>query len=120
MPPPTRAASQRTPESNLQLHWIFAQLLKALAARRPTLIVLDDLLATGGTMAAAIHLLRSVGGDVRAAASDKRFLLAVLDFLMADEPLLLAFAASETLTPETVVAAYRKLHKAVDPAYEAY
>ena len=31
---PTRAASQRTPESNLQLHWIFAQLLKALAARR--------------------------------------------------------------------------------------
>ena len=59
-------------------------------------------------------------GDVRAAATDKRFLLAVLDFLMADEPLLLAFAASETLTPETVVAAYRKLHKAVDPAYEAY
>jgi Protein of unknown function (DUF3572) len=59
-------------------------------------------------------------GDVRAAASDKRFLLAVLDFLMADEPLLLAFAASETLTPETVVAAHRKLHKAVYPAHEAY
>jgi len=59
-------------------------------------------------------------GDVRAAASDKRFLLAVLDFLMADEPLLLAFAASETLSPETVVAAYRKLHKAVDPAHDAY
>jgi adenine phosphoribosyltransferase len=31
-------------------------------------VVLDDLLATGGTMAAAISLLRSVGGDVRAAA----------------------------------------------------
>jgi len=31
-------------------------------------VVLDDLLATGGTMAAAIQLLRSVGGDVRAAA----------------------------------------------------
>lgn len=31
-------------------------------------VVLDDLLATGGTMAAAIHLLRSVGADVRAAA----------------------------------------------------
>ena len=29
-------------------------------------------------------------GDVRAAAADQRFLLAVLDFLMADEPLLLA------------------------------
>ena len=59
-------------------------------------------------------------GEVRAAASDKRFLLAVLDFLMADEPLLLAFAASEALPPETVVAAHRKLHKAVDPAHETY
>ena len=59
-------------------------------------------------------------GDVRAAASDKRFLLAVLDFLMADEPLLLTFAAAETLAPETVVAAHRKLRKAIDPAHEAY
>ena len=32
------------------------------------MIVLDDLLATGGTMAAAISLLRGVGADVRAAA----------------------------------------------------
>jgi adenine phosphoribosyltransferase len=32
-------------------------------------VVLDDLLATGGTMAAAIQLLRQVGGDVVAAAS---------------------------------------------------
>lgn len=31
-------------------------------------VVLDDLLATGGTMAAAIELLRKVGADVRAAA----------------------------------------------------
>lgn len=31
-------------------------------------VVLDDLLATGGTMAAAISLLRQVGADVRAAA----------------------------------------------------
>ncbi|MBB3264415.1 adenine phosphoribosyltransferase [Azospirillum sp. OGB3] len=31
-------------------------------------VVLDDLLATGGTMAAAISLLRRVGADVRAAA----------------------------------------------------
>lgn len=31
-------------------------------------VVLDDLLATGGTMAASINLLRKVGADVRAAA----------------------------------------------------
>ncbi|WP_207458418.1 adenine phosphoribosyltransferase [Azospirillum sp. SYSU D00513] len=31
-------------------------------------VVLDDLLATGGTMAAAVALLRQVGADVRAAA----------------------------------------------------
>ncbi|MGQ9365225.1 adenine phosphoribosyltransferase [Azospirillum sp. ST 5-10] len=31
-------------------------------------VVLDDLLATGGTMAASINLLRQVGADVRAAA----------------------------------------------------
>ena len=31
-------------------------------------VVLDDLLATGGTMAAAISLLRDVGADVRGAA----------------------------------------------------
>ncbi len=31
-------------------------------------VMLDDLLATGGTMAAAISLLRQVGADVRAAA----------------------------------------------------
>ena len=32
------------------------------------LVLLDDLLATGGTAAAAVSLLRSVGGDVRAAS----------------------------------------------------
>lgn len=31
-------------------------------------VMLDDLLATGGTMAAAITLLRQIGADVRAAA----------------------------------------------------
>ena len=32
------------------------------------LVLLDDLLATGGTAAAAVSLLRQAGGDVRAAA----------------------------------------------------
>jgi hypothetical protein len=59
-------------------------------------------------------------GDIRAAAQNKRFLLAVLDFLMADEPLLLAFAASENLRPEVIVAAHRKLQRAVAPVDESY
>ena len=31
-------------------------------------VILDDLMATGGTMAAGIDLIREVGGDVRGAA----------------------------------------------------
>ena len=31
-------------------------------------MILDDILATGGTMAASVALLRQVGADVRAAA----------------------------------------------------
>lgn len=40
------------------------------------IVVLDDLLATGGTMQAAIDLFRKVGGDVQAAAAiiELRFL----------------------------------------------
>jgi adenine phosphoribosyltransferase len=39
-----------------------------IITRGQRVVVLDDLLATGGTMAAAIELLRKVGADVRAAA----------------------------------------------------
>ena len=39
-----------------------------MRSRRASASWLDDLLATGGTMAASISLLRKVGADVRAAA----------------------------------------------------
>jgi hypothetical protein len=97
--------------------------MKSAPAPDPEGLAISALLfiaAETETLSRFLELTGLDPGDVRAAASDKRFLLAVLDFLMADEPLLLAFAASENLTPETVVATHRKLHKAVDPAHETY
>jgi len=97
--------------------------MKSAPAPDPEGLAISALLfiaAETETLSRFLELTGLDPGDVRAAASDKRFLLAVLDFLMADEPLLLAFAVSEALTPETVVAAHRKLHKAVDPAHETY
>ena len=50
--------------------------------------------------------LSGLGPDtLRQAASEPGFLLAVLDHLAADEPLLLAFAAAKGLDPSAVVAA---------------
>ena len=37
-------------------------------AQGQRVVILDDLLATGGTMAAGVELIRKVGGDVRGAA----------------------------------------------------
>jgi adenine phosphoribosyltransferase len=51
-------------------------------------VVLDDLLATGGTMGAAIKLLRSVGAEVVAAAS-----IIELNFLMGRTKLDVPFDA---------------------------
>jgi hypothetical protein len=42
--------------------------------------------------------------NLRAAAADPGFLLAVLDYLLADEPLLCAFAADEGFPPERIAA----------------
>ena len=47
--------------------------------------------------------------NLRAAAADPAFLVSVLDYLLADEPLLLAFAAYQEQAPETIAAARRAL-----------
>jgi hypothetical protein len=47
--------------------------------------------------------------NLRAAAADPGFLSAVLDYLLADEPLLIAFAAGEGLAPERVASARRAM-----------
>jgi hypothetical protein len=48
-------------------------------------------------------------GEIRASATDPAFLGAVLDFLLADEASLLAFAESEGMAPETPALARSKL-----------
>lgn len=47
--------------------------------------------------------------DIKARMADNGFLAAVLDFLLADEPSLLAFAEAEDLAPETPMLARQKL-----------
>ena len=47
--------------------------------------------------------------NLRAAAADPGFLVAVLDYLLADEPLLIGFAAARDLSPERVAAARRAM-----------
>jgi len=47
--------------------------------------------------------------DLKARIADPRFLGGVLDFVLADEPTLLAFAQSTGLAPETPMAARAKL-----------
>ena len=55
-----------------------------------------------------------VVGDLRAGATDSAFLAGVLDYLMQNEALLLAFAASEELAPETIVRARQRLPGALN------
>jgi hypothetical protein len=47
--------------------------------------------------------------NLRAAAADPAFLSSVLDYLLTDEPLLLAFAADQGQAPESIAAARRVL-----------
>jgi uncharacterized protein DUF3572 len=47
--------------------------------------------------------------NLRAAAADSGFLTAVLDYLLADEPLMFAFAADEGIAPERIAAARRAM-----------
>lgn len=47
--------------------------------------------------------------DIKARLGDNGFLAAVLDFLLADEPSLLAFVEAESMAPETPMLARHKL-----------
>ncbi len=47
--------------------------------------------------------------NLRAAAAEPGFLASVLDYLLSDEPLLIAFAQAEGVAPERVAAARRAM-----------
>lgn len=53
-----------------------------------------------------------LANDIRSAAQDPNFLVGVLDFYLAHEPDLLAFAEAENLDPEAVVKARHVLSPA--------
>ena len=55
-----------------------------------------------------------VAGDLRAGATDSAFLAGVMDYFLQNEALLVAFAASEELAPETIVRARQRLPGALD------
>jgi hypothetical protein len=55
-----------------------------------------------------------VVGDLRAGATDSAFLAGILDYFLQNEALLLAFAASEELAPETIVRARQRLPGALN------
>jgi hypothetical protein len=57
-----------------------------------------------------------IGPDtLRSAATDPRFLVAVLDFVMRDDATVKAFAAASKLHPTNIAAAYQALN---DPQWE--
>jgi len=59
--------------------------------------------------------LTGLGLDaLRAGAGDPAFLGGVLDFILADEPLLLAFAAAQGLKPEAIIRLRRRLPGAAE------
>jgi DNA-binding CsgD family transcriptional regulator/tetratricopeptide (TPR) repeat protein len=61
-PAPAPSAG-RAAESSLQLHWTFAQFLKAVAARGPLLIVLDDLHWADASSLELLHFVARHLGD---------------------------------------------------------
>ncbi len=77
-------------------------------AAEEDLIAIRALTFIGGDPNRAQRFLAVSGlmpGDLREAAADPAFLTGVMDYLVADEPLLMAFAETAGLDPETVVRA---------------
>jgi Protein of unknown function (DUF3572) len=83
-----------------------AMALQALAFLAADSDLLDGFLATTG-----LHL-----GDVRDLAADIDFQAGVLDYVLANEPLLISFAVDSGVRPQDIVAARSRLPGASDAA----
>lgn len=80
----------------------------------PELLAIQALSFLAGDPERLTRFLGITGLDpagLRIAAREPRFLASVLAYLLADEALLLAFAANQQLSPEAVLAASAKLDK---------
>ena len=75
---------------------------------------LGYLAADDGLLEPFLGATGMVAGDLRAGATDSVFLAGVLDYFLQNEALLLAFAASEELAPETIVRARQRLPGALN------
>ena len=86
-------------------------------AERSQTIALKALAYLAGDEDWLNHFLNATGmdlGSLRAGAADIGFLAGVMDFFLQNEALLLAFAASEELAPETIVRARQHLPGALN------
>ena len=77
---------------------------EALAVR-----ALGYLAADGDRLGRFLALTGIAPADIRAAAAQPGFLAGVLDYLLADEALLLAFGADSGIAPEAIGDARRRL-----------
>ncbi len=83
-----------------------------LAAVEPTVIALQLLSYIAGNSEILARFMNLTGVDpstLRGRLEEPTFQLAMLDFAMGDESLLLAFAADHGLKPEDVVRAHQRL-----------
>jgi Protein of unknown function (DUF3572) len=86
-------------------------------AERSQTIALNALAYLAGDEDWLDHFLSATGmdlGDLKAGAGDIGFLAGLMDYFLQNEALLLAFAASEELAPETIVRARQYLPGALN------
>ncbi|MBX9635549.1 MAG: DUF3572 domain-containing protein [Magnetospirillum sp.] len=77
---------------------------QAVALKALAFLAGDEALLSGFVSATGCGL-----DEIRGSVGDDGFLAAVLDFLLGDEPALIAFAEAENLPPETPMLARMKL-----------